>query len=72
MGTKEKIISTLHTIEGRKENLTLILDTIEQFFENLQVEVEDWKISTEEFHDGTRIFIRFQIMVKKKEAPHDH
>jgi len=71
MGSKEKIISTLHTIEGKKENISMILDAIEQFFENLHVEVEDWKISTEEFHEGTRIFVRFQIIVKKEEAPHE-
>jgi len=68
MGTKDKIISTLHSIEGKKENIETIMDTIEQFFENLHVEIEDWKVSTEEFHEGTRIFIRFQVIVKKKEA----
>jgi hypothetical protein len=47
------------------------MDAIEQFFENLQVEIEDWKISTEEFREGTRIFVRFQIIVKKKETAHE-
>jgi hypothetical protein len=28
-------------------------------------ELEDWKVSMEEFQDGTRIFARFQVLVKK-------
>jgi hypothetical protein len=72
MGTKDKIISTFHTIEGKQENISMIVDTIEQFFDNLQVDVEDWKISTEESHEGTRLFVRLQVLVKKKEAAHDH
>jgi len=42
-----------------------LADTVDKFFENLQLEIEDWKFSMEEFSDGTRIFIRFQIHVKK-------
>jgi len=57
MSTKDKILSTLQTSEGKNENIITIFKTIEQFFENLHVEVEDWKISTEEFHEGTRIFV---------------
>ncbi len=71
MGLKEKVFSTIHTIEGKKENVETIMNAIEQFFENLEVEVEDWKVSTEEFHEGTRIFVRLQIIVKRKEAAHE-
>ncbi len=65
MTNKEKIISVLHAVKGKKENVETIVDTLEQFFENLHLEVEDWKISMEESQEGTRIFIRFQIIVKR-------
>lgn len=65
MNDKEKIISALHLINGKKENVEKIAESVEKFFENLHLEIEDWKFSMEEFSDGTRIFIRFQIIVKK-------
>jgi hypothetical protein len=65
MSDKEKIESMLHIVEGKKENVKTIMDTIEKFFENLHLEIEDWKISVEESREGTRVFVRFQIIVKK-------
>jgi hypothetical protein len=65
MSEKEKIESMLHIIEGKKENVKTIMDTVEKFFENLHLEIEDWKISVEESREGTRVFVRFQIIVKK-------
>jgi len=62
---KEKIESMLHIVEGKKENVKTIMDTVEKFFENLHLEIEDWKISVEESREGTRVFVRFQIIVKK-------
>jgi hypothetical protein len=64
MTNKEKIVSVLKSVKGRKNNIETIVDTLDKFFENLHLEVEDWKISMEEFQDGTRIFVRFQIIVK--------
>lgn len=65
MNDKEKIISALRLINGKKENVEKIAESVDKFFENLHLEIEDWKLSMEEFSDGTRIFIRFQIHVKK-------
>jgi hypothetical protein len=65
MSDKEKIVSALQLINGKKENVEKIAETVDNFFENLHLEIEDWKFSLEEFSDGTRIFIRFQILVKK-------
>ena len=65
MSDKEKIISALQLISGKKENVEKIADSVDKFFENLRLEIEDWKFSMEEFSDGTRIFLRFQIVVKK-------
>jgi len=65
MSDKEKIVSALRLINGKKENVKKIAESVDEFFENLHLEIEDWKFSMEEFSDGTRIFIRFQIVVKK-------
>ena len=62
---KEKIISALQLINGKKENVEKIAESVDKFFEDLHLEIEDWKFSMEEFSDGTRIFVRFQIVVKK-------
>ncbi len=65
MKDKQKIISALQLINGKKENVEKIAESVDEFFENLHLEIEDWKFSMEEFSDGTRIFVRFQIIVKK-------
>jgi hypothetical protein len=65
MSTKEKIVDILQLAGGKKENFQVIMESLEKFFENLRVEVEDWKLSMEEYEDGTRVFVRFQVIVKK-------
>jgi hypothetical protein len=58
--------ATIEIVQSKKESVTAVIGTIQQFFENLDLDIEDWKISMEEFRDGTRIFIRFQVLVKKR------
>ncbi len=65
MSKKDKIVEALHLVEGRKENVGVVIDAIEKFFENLRVDIEDWKISLEEFEEGTRVFVRLQVLVKR-------
>lgn len=65
MGKKEKIASVLQLVGGKKENVAKIVDEIDKFFDSLNAEIEDWKFSMEEFRDGTRLFARFQILIKK-------
>ena len=65
MVNKENIASILHAVKGKKDNVDTIVDSLEKFFENLHLELEDWKISMEDYQEGTRIFVRFQIVVKK-------
>lgn len=65
MGKKEKISSVLQLVGGKAENVEKIVGELDKFFENLNAEIEDWKFSMEEFRDGTRIFARFQIIIKK-------
>ena len=65
MDKKDKMASVLHLVGGKPENVEKIVDEIDEFMNTLNAELEDWKVSMEEFHDGTRIFARFQILVKK-------
>jgi hypothetical protein len=65
MGKKQKISSVLQLVGGKAENVEKIVEEMDKFFDNLNAEIEDWKFSMEEFRDGTRIFARFQILIKK-------
>lgn len=65
MGKKERVASVMHMVGGKPENVEKIVDEIDRFLGGLNAELEDWKVSMEEFADGTRIFARFQVLVKK-------
>jgi len=65
MGKKEKVASVLQLVGGKPENIEKIVDELDAFFESLNAEMEGWKISMEEYPDGTRIFARFQMLLKK-------
>ncbi|MGD0817410.1 MAG: hypothetical protein ABR986_03315 [Methanomassiliicoccales archaeon] len=65
MDKKDKMASVLHLVGGKPENVEKIVDEIDEFMNSLNAELEDWKVSMEEFQDGTRIFARFQVLVKK-------
>jgi hypothetical protein len=65
MNDNERLASALHLISQDKENLEKITNTVDKFFDNIHLEMEDWKLTMEEFNDGTRIFLRFQFLVKK-------
>jgi len=65
MGKKEKVAGVLQLVGGKSENVEKIVDELDNFFDNINAEIEDWKISMEEFPDGTRIFARFQLLLKK-------
>jgi hypothetical protein len=65
MGKKEKVASVLHLVGGKPENVEKIVDELDKFFESLNAEMEGWKVSMEEYPDGTRIFARFQMLLKK-------
>jgi len=65
MGNEEKIASMLHLVGGKPENVEQIVNEIDKFFDTMNAELEDWKVSMEEFPDGTRIYARFQVLVSK-------
>jgi len=64
MDKRDKMASVLHLVGGKPENVEKIVDEIDEFMNTLNAELEDWKVSMEEFQDGTRIFARFQVLVK--------
>lgn len=65
MGQKEKVASVLNMVGGKPENVEKIVDEIDRFFNTINADLEDWKVSMEEYKDGTRIYARFQILLKK-------
>jgi hypothetical protein len=65
MGNKESVASVLHMVGGNPDNVERIVDEIDKFFDSMNAELEGWKVSMEEFSDGTRVFARFQILLKK-------
>ncbi|MBM4237269.1 MAG: hypothetical protein FJ151_02150 [Euryarchaeota archaeon] len=65
MTKKEKIASVLKLMGGSRENAERIVNEVDDFLNSLNAEIEDWKISMEEFSDGTRVFARVQILIKK-------
>lgn len=64
MNNTEKIATALALISQKTDNSGSFSEAIGKLFENLNVGIEDWKVSMEESRDGTRIFVRFQIHVK--------
>jgi hypothetical protein len=65
MGKKEKIAGVLQLIGGDRKNVENIVSELDKFLDNLNADIEDWKFSMGEYKDGTRIFVRVQILVKK-------
>lgn len=65
MAKKEKISSVLQLIGGRPENVEIIVEEIDKFFDQINAELEDWKFSMEERPEGARIFARFQVLIKR-------
>jgi hypothetical protein len=43
------------------EKMYKIVEEVDRFFKSVHADVEDWKFSMEDFGDGTRVFVRFQI-----------
>ncbi|MCE5295760.1 MAG: hypothetical protein LLG16_01465 [Euryarchaeota archaeon] len=65
MGKKENVSAVLNLVGGKPENVEKIVDEIDKFLSTINAEMEDWKVSMEEYSDGTRIYARFQVLVKK-------
>jgi hypothetical protein len=65
MGKKDQVASVMQLVGGKPENIESIVEEIDNFLDNINAEIEDWKFSMEEHRDGTRIYARFQILIKR-------
>jgi hypothetical protein len=52
-------------VEGDSEKMKQIVAEVDRFFKSVHADIEDWKFSMEDYGDGTRIFVRFQIHINK-------
>src|SRR5579863_570218 len=50
------------------EKMHNIVDEVDRFFKSVHAEIEDWKFSMEDYGDGTRIFVRFQLHINRSGA----
>jgi hypothetical protein len=55
---------------GQDGRMRKIVEEVDRFFKNFHADIEDWKFSMEDFGDGTRIFVRFQIHINSSGASH--
>jgi hypothetical protein len=71
MSTKAKprTGSALDLAGGEDEKISNIVEEVDRFFKNVHADIEDWKFSMEEYGDGTRIFVRFQVHINKAGTP---
>jgi hypothetical protein len=65
MSKKERMASVFNLIGGKPENIEKIADQIDDFLDTINADLEDWKISMEEYSEGTRIYARFRVLIKK-------
>jgi hypothetical protein len=62
---KKRTRTVTELATGGEEKMNKIVDEVDRFFKNVHADVEDWKFSMEDYGDGTRIFVRFQIHFDK-------
>jgi hypothetical protein len=70
MATKPKTRASaaIESSGGEEEKIGKIVEEVDRFFKSVHADIEDWKFSMEEYGDGTRIFVRFQIHINKAGA----
>jgi hypothetical protein len=61
MRPQGKAGSTTGPAGGEGEEMYKIVDEVDRFFKSIHADIEDWKFSMEDYGDGTRLFVRFQI-----------
>jgi hypothetical protein len=54
---------------GEDEKMHKIVDEVDRFFQSVHADIEDWKFSMEDYGDGTRVFVRFQIHINTPGSP---
>jgi len=61
--------SGLAELAGGDDKMGKIVDEMDRFFKSVHADIEDWKFSMEDYGDGTRIFVRFQIHINGSGVP---
>ncbi len=69
MNAKDITSSVPGLAAGDEEKMNQIVNEVDRFFKSVHADIEDWKFSMEDYGDGTRIFVRFQIHINKATAP---
>jgi hypothetical protein len=54
-----------------EKSVGTIVQEVDRFLRSVRANIEDWKFSMEDSGDGTRIFVRFQILIEPSDGP-DH
>jgi hypothetical protein len=65
MKSKSGAVSASKSAGREDEKMHNIVDEVDKFFKSVHADIEDWKFSMEDYGDGTRIFVRFQIHFDK-------
>ncbi len=53
------------SVGGEGEKMQEVMNEVDRFFKSVHADIEDWKFSMEDYGDGTRIFVRFQVHFDK-------
>jgi hypothetical protein len=67
--SKGRAAAPLPFTGGEDEKMRKIVDEVDRFFQSVHADIEDWKFSMEDYGDGTRIFVRFQLHINSPGAP---
>jgi hypothetical protein len=65
MKPKDPPRSAIAFSAGEDEKMAKIVGEVDRFFQSVHADIEDWKFSMEDYGDGPRIFVRFQIHINK-------
>jgi hypothetical protein len=61
MSGKKGLVPETALATGDDQKMNQIVDEVDRFFKSVHADIEDWKFSMEDYGDGTRIFVRFQL-----------
>jgi hypothetical protein len=69
MGPKSRAQTAIQSLGAGDDKMNQIVAEVDRFFKTVHAEIEDWKFSMEDYGDGTRIFVRFQLHLNNSGAP---
>jgi hypothetical protein len=71
MKPKVRAQTAIEPLGAGDDKMNQIVAEVDRFFKTVHAEIEDWKFSMEDYGDGTRIFVRFQLHLNNSGAPPD-